>query len=146
MNKKLSDRFKQLIGESTAKDKSPLLSSKNVTNEKLADRLSEMEENKYESDLQEKLQLKELEEGWDESPMYDDYYNEEGDEKDLFFHKNLLPSEVEDIVIKYEDLSAEKDGLSTEDLNDFEEELKPHGYTFDWGLDYVPYDLHKIDK
>ena len=65
--------------------------------------------------------------------------------KDLFYHRNELPSDIEDIVIKYEDLSAEKDGLSKEDIIQFEEELKVHGYTFDWGLDLVPFNLQKME-
>ena len=67
MDKKTSNRFKQLIGESIAEDKKPLLSSENVTDEKLADRLSESEAKKSEDKSLKESTEKELSEGWDES-------------------------------------------------------------------------------
>ena len=66
MDKNLSNRFKQLIGESIAGDKKPLLSSENVTDEKLAARLAESEAKKKELTESEKAEMKELYEGWDE--------------------------------------------------------------------------------
>ena len=66
MDKKLSNRFKQLIGESIAEDKKPLLSSENVTDEKLATKLSESEgEKRKKKNLSESFE-RELNEGWNE--------------------------------------------------------------------------------
>ncbi len=66
MDKNLSNRFKQLIGESIAEDKKPLLSSENVTDEKLADRLAESEAAKMKAVESYKNEMEELSEGWDE--------------------------------------------------------------------------------
>lgn len=61
------------------------------------------------------------------------------DEIDLFEHYYLLPKEVLAIVESFDD---------NEDLYDecrrLEKELTPHGYTFDWGLDGVPFNLRKL--
>jgi hypothetical protein len=59
---------------------------------------------------------------------------------DLFYERETLESEVQDIINFYE----EKDDLSKEDMIKFEDDLKPHGYTFDWGLDMTPFGLQKI--
>lgn len=63
--------------------------------------------------------------------------------KDLFQSPELLPSEVRAIVEKY--------NLLHEQIPDNEicmnmlAELKPLGYTFDYGLDYEPSNLRLID-
>lgn len=67
MDKNLSNRYKQLIGESIAEDKKPLLYSDNVTDEKLAERLAESELSKEKKKELEEEENKELSEGWDET-------------------------------------------------------------------------------
>jgi len=67
MDKNLKNRLKQLIGESFAEDRQPLLSSENVTDEKLADQLSEIEAKKAEVKTLAEMEEQELSEGWDES-------------------------------------------------------------------------------
>jgi len=59
---------------------------------------------------------------------------------DLFLERHTLESDVQDIINIYE----EKEELSKKDLIAFEDELEPHGYTFEWGLDLTPYNLQKI--
>lgn len=64
--------------------------------------------------------------------------------KDLFQTPELLPSEVRAIVEKY--------NLLHEQIPDNEicinmlAELKPLGYTFDYGLDYEPTNLRKVEE
>lgn len=64
MKKETKERFKQLIGESTAKGKNSLLCSDNVTNEKLAEKLSESENIDKEVQLRKQAFEKKLHEGW----------------------------------------------------------------------------------
>mgnify|MGYP006088246581 CR=1 FL=1 len=66
MDKNTSNRFKQLIGESIAEDRKPLLSSENVTDEKLADRLSESEVSIDEAKAISEAEEKEISEGWED--------------------------------------------------------------------------------
>lgn len=66
MDKKTRNRFKQLIGESIAEDRKPLLSSENVTDEKLADRLSESEVSRDEAKTIIEAEEKEISEGWED--------------------------------------------------------------------------------
>lgn len=62
-----------------------------------------------------------------------------GETIDLFANISELPSEVQDIVNSFNDY-----------LNPYEEcerllkELKPYGYTFEYGLCGTPFDLSKI--
>ena len=64
--------------------------------------------------------------------------------KDLFQSPELLPNEVRAIVEKY--------NLLHEQIPDNEicinmlAELKPLGYTFDYGLDYEPTNLRKVEE
>lgn len=66
MEKNLSNRFKQLIGESIAEDKKPLLSSDNVTDEQLAETLAKIEAEKADKKALNEAAEKEFSEGWDE--------------------------------------------------------------------------------
>lgn len=56
---------------------------------------------------------------------------------DLFQHYDLLPPPVLQIVESFV-------GEGYEDCRELSEKLKPLGYTFDWGLDGIPYNLRKI--
>jgi hypothetical protein len=61
-------------------------------------------------------------------------------EEDLFNTPELLPQEVRDIIEKYEEMDT-----CYEMCQKLIEELEPHGYTCDYGLDAIPYELKKID-
>ena len=62
-------------------------------------------------------------------------------ERDLFEHYEELPQEVNDVLEKY----AEED--NTYEVNEkLLAELKPLGYTFEYGLDAVPFNLQKITQ
>jgi len=91
MDKNLKNRFKQLIGESIAEDKQPLLSSANVTDEKVADQLSEIEAKKKETLTLAEAESKELSEGWDEEEVVSENQEECG----YCNGKGTQPSEVE---------------------------------------------------
>ena len=60
--------------------------------------------------------------------------------KDLFETPELIPSEVQDVLVTFD-----------EDADDYQEldrllaELEPLGYTFDYYLDAEPYGLRPID-
>ena len=61
-------------------------------------------------------------------------------EKDLFEHTEELPAIVVHTLYKY--------SFSDESYQTCEKllaELRPLGYTFDYGLDAIPFDLRKID-
>jgi hypothetical protein len=60
-------------------------------------------------------------------------------EEDLFNTPELLPQEVRDIIEKYEEMDT-----CYEMCRNLIEELEPHGYTCDYGLDGIPYELQKI--
>lgn len=62
--------------------------------------------------------------------------------KDLFEHPELLPIEVQNVLNQY----TETWGESYEDCNRLLEALKPHGYTFEYYLDAIPFNLQKIDN
>ena len=91
MDKKLSNRFKQLIGESIAEDKKPLLSSENVTDESLADRLAESEATKAEKEAEIAAEEKSLNEGWEIEEVEVISENEDND-------KEVLSESTEDTV------------------------------------------------
>lgn len=63
------------------------------------------------------------------------------EEEDLFENYDALPENVRNVLDEH--LSEEND---YETLQKLEEELKPLGYTFDYGLDAVPMNLRKIEK
>jgi hypothetical protein len=60
-------------------------------------------------------------------------------EEDLFNTPELLPQEVRDIIEKYEEMDT-----CYEMCQNLIEELEPHGYTCDYGLDGIPYELTTI--
>jgi len=61
--------------------------------------------------------------------------------QDLFTTPEQLPTEVHEILSDF----SEREN-TYENCAQLEEALKPHGYTFEWGLDAEPYDLRKIDN
>ena len=63
--------------------------------------------------------------------------------QDLFENQDLLPKKVRAIVKKF-DAKFCKEGDSYQLCRDFLAALEPHGYTFEYGLDAVPYDLQKV--
>ncbi len=64
--------------------------------------------------------------------------NKEIQEVDLFKHHEKLSPEVQDILSKCEEQPTYND------LEKMLTELKPHGYTFDYYLDAVPFNLRKL--
>jgi hypothetical protein len=60
-------------------------------------------------------------------------------EQDLFNTPELLPQEVMDIIEKYEEMDT-----CYEMCQNLIKELEPHGYTCDYGLDGIPYELTTI--
>lgn len=58
---------------------------------------------------------------------------------DLFECVETLPEEVQDIINSMDD-----GGDDYKELSRIVEELKPHGYTFDYYLDAIPYNLRKL--
>lgn len=62
---------------------------------------------------------------------------------DLFEHIETLPQPVQDVLNKWEQYEI-VNGLSYKELDQFLKELKPLGYSFEYGLDAIPYELKKI--
>lgn len=60
---------------------------------------------------------------------------------DLFEHYHLLPLPVISVMDKYN----HDPELTYVECEAFLKELKPLGYTFDYGLSGVPYNLRKIN-
>lgn len=58
---------------------------------------------------------------------------------DLFETPELIPTDVTEVLGTF---NEELDGYK--ELDRILEELKPLGYTFDYGLDADPYDLQKL--
>jgi len=58
---------------------------------------------------------------------------------DLFSTPEKLPAEVQEILIAYSEREQ-----TYENCQQLEQALKPHGYTFNWGLDAGPFNLRKI--
>jgi len=63
------------------------------------------------------------------------------EEIDLFDHVDTLPTEVQCIINKY---AFEEMDETYENMELFKAELKEYGYTFDYYLDAIPYNLRKI--
>jgi hypothetical protein len=59
--------------------------------------------------------------------------------EDLFLTPEKLPTEVQIILENF----AERE-QTYENCQQLEQALRPHRYTFEWGLDAEPYDLRKI--
>jgi len=63
--------------------------------------------------------------------------------KDLFEFPELLPENVQTILNHYNDLEIEK-GVQYADLIEMGKEMAKNGYSFDFYLDGIPYNLQKI--
>lgn len=61
--------------------------------------------------------------------------------EDLFESPQQLPSHIKTIIDKYDNGDNEMDYM---DLEDMKEEMELNGYTFDYYLDGVPFNLRKI--
>jgi hypothetical protein len=61
--------------------------------------------------------------------------------QDFFTTPEQLPTEVHEILSDF----SEREN-TYENCAQLEEALKPHGYTFTWGLDAEPYDLREIEN
>jgi hypothetical protein len=59
---------------------------------------------------------------------------------DLFTTPEQLPTEVQEIL---KDFSEREQ--TYENCQQLEQALKPHGFTFDWGLDAEPFNLRKTN-
>jgi hypothetical protein len=64
--------------------------------------------------------------------------------KDLFNHIDKLPTMVREIVLAYSEKLDDSADYKT--LEQFIDDLHPHGYTFDYGLDGVPQNLRRSRK
>lgn len=65
--------------------------------------------------------------------------------KDLFEAPELLPNPIKAILSRYNDLEIEK-GIEYTDLINMGKEMAIYGYSFDFYLDCVPYNLKKINN
>jgi hypothetical protein len=63
--------------------------------------------------------------------------------KDLFEFPELLPENVQTILSHYNDLEMER-GVQYTDLIQMGKEMAENGYSFDFYLDGIPYNLKKI--
>lgn len=63
--------------------------------------------------------------------------------KDLFECPNKLPSKIQAILRRFNDLEIER-GIQYADLIQMGKEMANYGYRFDFYLDCVPYNLKKI--
>lgn len=61
------------------------------------------------------------------------------DEIDLFEDIESLPQEVQDVITKYEEMDN-----TYENCRALVADLKVVGYTCDYGLDAIPYELKKL--
>lgn len=59
--------------------------------------------------------------------------------QDLFENYEILPENVKAILDKYS-----SDSFTKEAIEAFETELEKQGYTFDYWLDCVPYNLREL--
>ena len=65
--------------------------------------------------------------------------------KDLFETPEKLPKNVQAIIGHYNDLEIEK-GIQYTDLIQMGKEMANYGYTFEFYLDCVPYNLKQINN
>lgn len=63
--------------------------------------------------------------------------------KDLFENPETLPKKIQAIFSRYNALEIEK-GIEYSDLINMGKEMSIYGYSFDFYLDCVPYNLKKI--
>jgi hypothetical protein len=59
---------------------------------------------------------------------------------DLFEHYESLPLEVQAVLSKYAELDNTYDNCKA-----MQSELEGLCYTFEWGLDAIPYDLRELN-
>ena len=59
---------------------------------------------------------------------------------DLFEHYESLPLEIQAVLSKYSELDN-----TYENCRLMQDELEALGYTFDWDLDAIPYDLRETN-
>lgn len=64
---------------------------------------------------------------------------------DLFQAQDTLPENIRAIIDYHTTLIENNDGDATLLCREFLADIESHGYTFDYGLDGVPYDLQRID-
>lgn len=67
--------------------------------------------------------------------------SDEDEEIDLFEHYETLPQNVQDVLAEHSD-----DDQDYESIAILQDKLEALGYTFDYGLDAVPYNLRKMAK
>lgn len=65
--------------------------------------------------------------------------------KDLFETPSKLPKKVKAILNRYNDLEMER-GIQYADLIQMGKEMAIYGYSFDFYLDCIPYNLQKINQ
>lgn len=65
--------------------------------------------------------------------------------KDLFETPSKLPKKVKAILSRYNDLEMER-GIQYADLIQMGKEMAIYGYSFDFYLDCIPYNLQKINQ
>jgi hypothetical protein len=63
--------------------------------------------------------------------------------KDLFECPELLPKNIQTIISRFNDLEIER-GVQYSDLIQMGKEMAENGYSFDFYLDGIPYNLQKI--
>lgn len=63
--------------------------------------------------------------------------------KDLFETPEKLPKSIQAILKRYNDLEIEK-GIEYTDLIRLGKEIAKYGYSFDFYLDCIPYNLQKL--
>lgn len=66
-------------------------------------------------------------------------------QNDLFETPELLPKPVKAILRRYSDLEIKK-GIYYKDLTAMHKEMAKYGYSFDFYLDCIPYNLQKINN
>jgi hypothetical protein len=64
--------------------------------------------------------------------------------KDLFECPNKLPSKIQVILRRFNDLEIKR-GIQYADLVKMGKEMAKNGYSFDFYLDCVPYNLRKVN-
>lgn len=65
--------------------------------------------------------------------------------KDLFENPETLPKKIQAILSRYNALEIEK-GIEYSDLINMGKEMANYGYSFDFYLDCIPYNLKKINN
>jgi hypothetical protein len=64
--------------------------------------------------------------------------------KDLFETPEKLPKKIQSILKQFNDLEIER-GIEYTDLIQMGKEMAKNGYSFDFYLDCIPYNLKKIN-